>query len=345
MNRLPPPLSRHVWRAKLFALLLGFTLAAPVEAADSRAVLQVFGGAGAGCGTLVRVEGERGWLLTAAHVVEGSPRCRLQWADGQSRDAEVVASDEVLDVALVTLAAPPEAIAMPLAGPSDWPRQGDVVELIGYGGGRLRHWSAKVNGYVLTDGLGKHQTLSVDTQTIGGDSGGAIVFNGRLVGVIWGGPLAGPRGPMVATHGTCCVAIDALLRRTVSSWPPSAASPAAQIAAYPPCAGGNCPLVPPTPIRSPAAPRDCCAELRAELRKLEARVDALAQSPTAIDLQQAVDAIVERMADDERFRGPPGDDGVDGRDGASANVEALAEQVKQRLAGSLRIRVAPAKKY
>ena len=236
---------------------------------------------------------------------------------------------------------------MPLAGPSEWPRQGDAVELIGYGGGRLRHWSAKVNGYTLTGETNKHQTLSIDTTTIGGDSGGAIAFEGRLVGVIWGGPLAGPRGPMVATHGTCCVAIDALVRRAVPSWPSAPASPQAQISAYPPCASGHCPLVPPPQIRSPFAqpPRgDCCAELRAELRKLEARVNALAQSPTVIDVQQAVDAIVERMADDDRFRGPPGNDGVDGRDGASANLDALAEQVKQRLAGSLRIRVAPARR-
>ena len=195
---------------RLLPLLLAVALARPAAAADSRAVLQVFGGAGAGCGTLVRVDGQRGWLLTAAHVVEGSPRCRAQWATGEARDGQVVASDDQLDVALVVLDAPLDAITLPLAGADQWPRQGDVVELIGYGGGRLRHWSAKVNGYALTGQTQRHQTLSIDTQTIGGDSGGAIAFNDRLVGVIWGGPLAGPRGPMVATHGTCCVAIDAL---------------------------------------------------------------------------------------------------------------------------------------
>lgn len=323
---------------RFLAVLLAVAATGPVAAADSRAVLQVFGGAGAGCGTLVRVDGQRGWLLTAAHVVEGSARCRAQWATGEASDGQVVASDEQLDVALVALDAPADAITLPLAGANEWPRQGDVVELIGYGGGRLRHWSAKVNGYALTGETQRHQTLSIDTQTIGGDSGGAIAFNDRLVGVIWGGPLAGPRGPMVATHGTCCVAIDALVRRAVPQW-----SANTQFAAYPPCASGNCPLVPPT-IRAPMQPRDCCADLRAELRKLEARVNALAQTSPAIDEQRMLSQLIERLAADERFRGPPGNNGAagsDGRDGDAANVDAIAERVKQRLAGSLRIRVSP----
>ena len=50
------------------------------------------------------------------------------------------------------------------------------------------------------------------------------------------------------------------------------------------------------------------------------------------------------MASDERFRGPPGEDGaagINGRDGDAANIDAIADKVKQRLAGSLRIRVSP----
>jgi hypothetical protein len=100
-------------------------------------------------------------------------------------------------------------------------------------------------------------------------------------------------------------------------------------------------------MRAPAPPRDCCAELRAELRQLEARLAALAQSRPAIDMQRAIDELVERMARDERFRGPPGKDGVagtNGRDGAAANVDTIADQVKQRLAGSLRIRVSAVKR-
>jgi hypothetical protein len=343
-NRSPGRLSRRLLWTATFLLA-----AAPgkLPAADARAVLQVFGAAGAGCGTLVRVDERAGWLLTAAHVVEGSPRCRLEWPSGETRDARIVASDRALDVALVVVDAPGASAVLPLASDDEWPRQGETVELIGYGGGKLRHWSARVNGYVATEGTGKHQTLSIDTRTIGGDSGGAIAFRDRLVGVIWGGPLAGPRGPMLATHGTCCVAINALVRRAVPAWPSTNdATPRAQLAPYPPCVSGNCPLVPPT-IRPPAGPRDCCAELRAELRKLEARVEALAQTPSAIDVQQALDELVERMATDERFRGPPGKDGAagnDGRDGDAANVEAIAERVKQRLAGSLRIRVSPVKR-
>ena len=47
------------------------------------------------------------------------------------------------------------------------------------------------------------------------------------------------------------------------------------------------------------------------------------------------------LATDPRFRGPPGEPGPAGRDGASADVDRLAQQIRRRLAGSIRVRVEP----
>lgn len=314
-------------------------------------MVRVIAGAGAGSGTVIRAAQRRGWVLSAAHVVHGSRRCRILFADHAAAEAELVAADRVLDLALLSIdTMPAGAATIPVASDRQWPRRGDWVELIGYGGGRLRHWRAKVNGYALTGDTGRHQTLSVATQTIGGDSGGAIVFRGRLVGVIWGGPLAGPRGPMLATHGTCCVAIQAFLRRVTPTAPPNATP--APVVTGPVCGDGSCPWisVPPScvPSRPPAIDRDL-RELFRRLERLQQQIDRLQHRPQpVVPIDQIVDRLLEQMAVDERFRGPPGEDGRPGRDGedgrdARVDLDRLAEQVKQRISGSIRIRVEPVK--
>ncbi len=221
----------------VFTALLALALVQIARSAElSDAVVRVYAGNAAGSGTLIRADGDAGWVLTAAHVVRGQAAFRVVWHDGHVSGATLLGSDEAYDLALLQITPPPAATTLPLAGDDQWPPPGDSVELIGYGGGRLRQWTAKVNGYALTPGAGRYQTLSVATQTIGGDSGGAMIYRGRLVGVIWGGPLAGPRGPMLATHGTCCVAIGqfidgltpANIRGTIDSG----------------CPNGQCPIAP-----------------------------------------------------------------------------------------------------
>ena len=223
-------------------LLLGLAALLLVPTASTAgvtdAVVRVYAGDGAGCGTLIYAHDGRGLVLTAAHVVQRGGSPQTQWADGETSAATVVAASRPLDIALLAVSAPTSATTIPLAGSDQWPPQGETVELIGYGGGNLRHWQAKVNGYVMTEGTGKYQTLSLNTRTIGGDSGGAIVYRGRLVGVIWGGPLAGPRSPMLATHGTCCVAINTFLQT-------NNADPVQIAQRFPPaCNGPICPLPP-----------------------------------------------------------------------------------------------------
>ena len=55
---------------------------------------------------------------------------------------------------------------------------GDEVILSGYGQGQVRHWSAKYGARKANDG---HVIFSCAIQ---GDSGGPVVYKGKLIGVI-----------------------------------------------------------------------------------------------------------------------------------------------------------------
>ena len=180
-------------RTRLIAALPAILLAcAPLAQAqaDTNAVVRAVARQAAGRAPLIPTARQQGYVLTAAHVIESGAPVRATWHDGRTSAARVVVADARLDVALLSVTPPPGAAVIPLADRDHWPQQGDTVELIGYGGGQLRHWRASVNGYALTDGTGRYQTLSLNTPTIGGDSGGAIVWRCKVVGVMWGGRLA-----------------------------------------------------------------------------------------------------------------------------------------------------------
>ena len=56
---------------------------------------------------------------------------------------------------------------------------GETVELCGFGTGEFRHWNAKYCG----EGMG-HGGHVIFSWAIQGDSGGPIIYNGKVVGVI-----------------------------------------------------------------------------------------------------------------------------------------------------------------
>ena len=323
-------------------LLAALACAAPLLGQSlTDAVVRVHCRQSAGSGTLIHARGGTGYVLTAAHVVEGGGPVQVRWHDGHAAPATLLAADGQLDVAVLRVVPPANATTIPLAESDHWQQRGETVELIGYGGGGLRHWQASVNGYAMTDGVGRCQTLSLHTQTIGGDSGGAIVWRGKLVGVIWGGPLAGPRGPMLATHGTSCVAIGPFLRQhNIDLTEPALA----QIIrpGVPSCRDGRCPLPPRISNPSPSAANQ--QQLLDAVARLEKRIAELEQHPNLnVNVHDVSRRLIDIMAADPRFRGPPGKDGRDGADGRAApvDVDQLTDRIRQRLAGSVRVRVEP----
>ena len=302
---------------------------------DSRltaAVVRVVAGGGAvksaGTGTLIASDGTSGIVLTCAHVVGSNSRATAVWPDGYQSTGRVLCVEPRDDIAVFEVTPPEGAVVLPLAGDDEWPRAGETVELCGFGGSksggeRPRHWSAVAQGYAQSRS-GRHHTLSVATQTISGDSGGPIVHNGNVVAVLWGGPLAGPRGPMIATHGTYSGRIREIMDGCgLGGWcqpcePPSsgqAPNPKPQI-----------PNNPQTPISNPQTP--------------------------AIDYDRLADAVIARLKEDGSFRGlvgpqgpagPQGPPGPPGGDGAAAQVDLdeLAEAVQQRIIKSITVRVEP----
>ena len=241
----------------------------------------------------------------------------IAWHDGRLSTATVAATDPHADLAVIRVVAPDDAVVVPVAGEGGWPEQGARVELCGYGGSenRLRHWTAKVDGYALTMGTGKHQTLQVDTQTIGGDSGGPILYAGRVVGVIWGGPNCSPGGRVYPLRGTCCVRIREFLQRVCPR-------------SLEPCPRRKQPAHP-TPQPPPAESVEPPAELTAIRQELAELRVALAR--------------FEQAHDCPGKPGPPGPPGRPGRDAeiTDADVDRVIDAVERRIKGSMRIRIEP----
>lgn len=143
-----------------------------------------------GTGTLVSVEHGRGVVLTAAHLfAEAIGPITVEFFDGQISGATLLALDKHLDVAALWIFAPRGIEPLPMA--DDSPRFGEQLEVWGYGPERFRSFlavrSAPIPFFADQPGslLGA-QGVENHMVTIPGDSGGAVVWHGRLVGMHWG---------------------------------------------------------------------------------------------------------------------------------------------------------------
>src|SRR5690606_26193000 len=140
--------------------------------------------AGVGSGIVVD---EQGHILTNAHVVRGARRVTAALADGRTAEAEVLAADRPLDLALVKIR--PLAGLQPAAfGASAALRPGQLVLAVGnpYGLGwtvtlgvvSALNRSVPAGGTVL-DGL-----IQTDAAINPGNSGGPLVtLDGSVVGI------------------------------------------------------------------------------------------------------------------------------------------------------------------
>jgi len=163
-------------------------------------------GGAAGSGSLVSAPAVGGGLVvTNQHVVGRQTTATLRWSDGTTARGRVVFTDRAADLALIELAAPAHIQPLQIASKAEMPRAGDAVSLAGYGTARrLTIWPARVQGYAK-DKTGR-DSIIVRTNAESGDSGGPIIFQGRVVGVLWGGRghyAAGRRFVMTDVRGTC----------------------------------------------------------------------------------------------------------------------------------------------
>ena len=196
-------------------LLVIFLIASQARAEDPPwidAICTVSAGSARGTGVLISEDNGVGHLLTNHHVVGRTVNVSCKWINGYALRGTVVWKDKGADQALVRLSVPRGVSTLPGAQKGERPRQGENVQLAGFGGtsGKLTVWNGVVNGY-LESSKGAHQ-IEVNVNSISGDSGGAIVFNDKLAAVLWGGPVS--NGRMYATRGTiaqyaadCCTGV------------------------------------------------------------------------------------------------------------------------------------------
>ena len=151
----------------------------------------------AGSGVLISPDGE---LLTNWHVVENAIEVRCLLADGRYFDAEVVGTDQDVDLALVRLDMPRDTAPLPYAelGDSGALKEGDFVMAMGAPWGLSRSVSIGIISCTqrfLPDHSEYSLWLQTDASISPGNSGGPLVnTQGDVVGIntrgiMWGGDM------------------------------------------------------------------------------------------------------------------------------------------------------------
>lgn len=136
-----------------------------------------------GTGTLICTNKDftEGIVLTAAHVIGNEKIVSAKWRNvNYTSSGTIIYKNDEEDAALFRVDPPTNAISIPIT--SNKPPIGARVECIGLGSPMqsLRPYYGNVT---------KVQPLStiIDTPVTNGDSGGPIIYNGEIVGVITGG--------------------------------------------------------------------------------------------------------------------------------------------------------------
>lgn len=151
--------------------------------------------AGNGSGVVYKVEGDKAFIVTNHHVVEGAKQLEVTLADGSKIEAQLVGSDIWTDLAVI--AVPSNAITTVAEfGDSDALKQGETVIAIGnplgldfYGSvttGVLSGKDRSVPVDLNADGYEDWSTdvLQTDAAINPGNSGGALVnISGYLIGI------------------------------------------------------------------------------------------------------------------------------------------------------------------
>lgn len=142
---------------------------------------------GLGSGILISSEGK---ILTAAHVVQAADKIQVEFIDGQTVPAKVIASLPRADVALLKLDWVPTNAVPAKLGNSDNMQLGDDVFVIGapYGISHslsVGHVSARRKSPVSFGGPVSLELLQTDAAINHGNSGGPMFnMNGEVVGIV-----------------------------------------------------------------------------------------------------------------------------------------------------------------
>lgn len=153
--------------------------------------VQDTGTGGQGSGTVIAVHDEvrDGWryglVATASHVVENSSGIRVVFENGKSASrCSVVERDRNNDIALVRCLVPEEVKAVKISDVAA--KEGDKISYVGRG---RRRFSGEVSALAFED------EIWADVTFVPGDSGGSVLLDGKMIGVISGGMRWSPNKP------------------------------------------------------------------------------------------------------------------------------------------------------
>ncbi|MBG9454368.1 2-alkenal reductase [Lysinibacillus sphaericus] len=151
--------------------------------------------AGSGSGVIYKVQGDRAFIVTNNHVIEGAKQLEVTMPDGTKEEAQLVGHDVWTDLAVISISSK-DVKTVATFGNSDVLKQGEPVIAIGNPLG-LEFYGSVTTGVVS----GKDRSVPVDMNNDGsvdwqqevlqtdaainpGNSGGALVnLAGELVGI------------------------------------------------------------------------------------------------------------------------------------------------------------------
>jgi S1-C subfamily serine protease len=132
-----------------------------------------------GTGTLVRPD----LIVTNNHIVrDRSGTIRVLFPDWSVCEATVVKTDKRWDLAALKI----KPVKIPPMKLGRHPKVGDVVTVGGYGPGWYEKHSGKIVDFYAPDAKSPGDIVNVNAMVRRGDSGGPIISNRKLVGILFG---------------------------------------------------------------------------------------------------------------------------------------------------------------
>ncbi len=171
----------------LAAIVLTFAFVCQASAAvPPPNVVRVFvedrdGGLSMGTGTLIRSD----LIITNWHVVKDrAGTIRVLFPDWSLYVAEVVKTSKLWDLAVLRIA--PKYLPTGIMELGEKPESGDLVVVGGYGPGWYRSDSGRVLRFYMPAQGAANDLIQIGASVRNGDSGGPILKDGKLVGVLFG---------------------------------------------------------------------------------------------------------------------------------------------------------------
>lgn len=157
--------------------------------------------AGGGSAVAVHSTEDHLFLVTAAHVIDEQAKLQVIDPKGITHNALLVIVKESSDLAVLMIKKTDNIKILSVY--EDVPTGGMEVECLGWGPNlqdKIRHWTVKT-----CVGTGERTGTFIDGPFIHGDSGGAVLHDGKLMGIILSGQSTymGSLGTLVGPGKAC----------------------------------------------------------------------------------------------------------------------------------------------